>query len=179
MIYVVSALIILLLVALFFLRLVRGHDGPLAEIEELQGLTRPIDMDALSALLDPADAQFLARNLSPINLRTLQRQRTLAITDYVHNIAHNAGLLVRLGQVARANPNPQIALAAQAMVERALHVRMVAMLVLVKLYARSLVPVLPLTAEEIFRDYRSLTETALLYTRLQRPAFAGRMGAML
>ena len=86
---------------------------------------------------------------------------------------------MRLGQVARANPNPQVALAAQAMVERALHVRMVAMLVLVKLYARSLVPGLPLTAEEIFRDYRSLTETALLYTRLQRPAFAGRMGAML
>jgi hypothetical protein len=179
MIYVVSALIVLLVVALFLLQLVRGQDAPLANLEDLQGLTRPVDMEALANLVDPTDRQFLSQSLSSANFRIVQRQRTLALMDYVRNIAHNAGLLVRLGQAARANPNPQLALAAQAMLERALHVRMIAMLVLVKLYARSVVPALPFAGEDIFRDYRNLTETVLLYTRLQRPAFAGRMGAML
>jgi hypothetical protein len=50
---------------------------------------------------------------------------------------------------------------------------------IIKLYAHSIIPALPLQAEDIFRDYRRLTESAVLFTRLQRPAFAGRVSAML
>jgi hypothetical protein len=40
-------------------------------------------------------------------------------------------------------------------------------------------PTAPLAAEAVFRDYRRLTESAVLFTKLQRPAFAGRVAAVL
>jgi hypothetical protein len=176
---VLSILIVLLFVALYLLRVVRGQRTPISSLEELATLSRAVDVDSFCNLIDPEEVRFLQQNLSRAQFRIVQRERTLATIDYVRNIAHNAGLLVTLGQLAVVNPDPQLAAAAQSMVERALHVRMLAMLALVKLYTRSVLPALPFAAEDIFRDYRQLTESALLFTRLQRPAFAGRVSAVL
>ena len=53
------------------------------------------------------------------------------------------------------------------------------MLALAKLYSRALLPVLPISMESVFAGYRGLTESAVLFTRLQQPAFAGRVSASL
>ena len=179
MTFVILALIVLLLVALVLLRLVRRQHQQVANLDDLPGRSRTVDLEAFQNLVDPAETRFLRQNLSRTQFRIVQRERTLAAAEYVRHIAYNAGLLIQLGQLARVNPDPQLAQAAQAMVERALHVRLLAMMVLIRLYARSVVPVLPFAPDDIFRDYRKLTESAILFTRLQRPAFAGRVGAML
>jgi len=179
MILVSSILIVFLFVAFYLLRVVRGQSTPISNLDDLLSLSRGVDVNAFRNLTDPDETRFLRQNLSPAIFRIVQRERTLATIEYVRNISHNAGLLVTLGQLAIANPDPQLAAAAQAMLSRALHVRMLAMFALVKLYTRSVVPVLPFAAEEVFRDYRQLTESALLFTRLQRPAFAGRVNAVL
>jgi hypothetical protein len=103
----------------------------------------------------------------------------LAAVLYVRNIAHNAGVLIQLGQMAQLSPDGQVAEAARVMVDRAAQVRMMATLVLMKLYILSVLPAMPFAAKGIFGDYRNLTEAAILFTRLQRPAFAGRVSAML
>ncbi|MGZ4786893.1 MAG: hypothetical protein ACXVZV_06035 [Terriglobales bacterium] len=148
-------------------------------MDDLTGQSRAVDVEAFQNLIDPEETKFLRRCLPPAHFRIVQRERTLAAIEYVRNITHNAALLIRLGQLALNHPDPQLARAAQAMVERGLHVRTLAMFALLKLYTRSMVPVLPFEAHDIFRDYRSLTESAVLFTRLQRPAFAGRLSAML
>jgi hypothetical protein len=176
---IVIFLLILALVALGLLKLVRSQRVAVSNLDDLAGHTRAIDMAAFQNLVDPAETDFLRRNLSPVQFRIVQRERTLAAAEYVRRIAHNAAVLVQLGQMARLNPDPQLSESARVMVERAAHVRIVATLVLMKLYARSVVPGFPLAAEDMFRDYRNLTDSAVLFTRLQRPAFAGRVGAML
>jgi len=175
---VTLGLIVLLIVGCALLCLAR-HQRAVAQLDDLSGQTRAVDIAALQNLIDPWETHFLRHTLPPAHFRLVQRERTLATIEYVRNISHNAGLLIKLGQVALANPDPLLAQAAQAMVDRALRVRTLAIFALVKLYTRSMIPGLPLEAEHVFSDYRRLTETAVLFTRLQRPAFAGRVSAML
>jgi len=177
--FAIIVLIVLLLVAFLLLRLVRTQRTPLTNFDDLTGHTLAVDLDALQNLVDPAETQFLRQKLSPAQFRIVQRERILATAEYVRRISHNAGLLIQLGQLTLAGPDPQLVESARVMVERAGHVRIMATMVLMKLYVRSVVPALPLSTDDIFRDYRNLTESAILFTRLQRPAFAGRMGAML
>ena len=179
MTFVIIVLVVLLFVAFLLLRLVRRQHETVASLDDLTARSQAVDMEAFQNLVDPAETQFLRRSLPPVQFRIVHRERTLATVVYVRHIAHNAGLLIQLGQLARSNPDPQLAQAAQAMVERALRVRMLSMMVLIKLYARTVIPALPFAPDVIFRDYRNLTESAVLFTRLQRPAFAGRVSAML
>ena len=179
MILVTTALLVLLLVAVGLLILARGQRRVVAQLDDLAGRTQPVDMQAFQNLISPAETEFLNESLPPSQFRIVQRERTLAAAEYVRHIAHNAGVLIQLGQAARSSPDPQVAAAAQAMVESAARVRMMSTLVLMKLYAASFVPVLPFSGEGIWQQYQTLTEAAVLFTRLQRPAFAGRVGAML
>lgn len=175
----VTLVLVVTLIAFGLFSLVRHHTGPVARLDDLSGQTRAVDVAALQNLIDPAETQFLRNSLPPAQFRIVQRERTLAAIEYVRNIQHNAVLLISLGQLAISHPDPQLAQAAQAMVDRALHIRTLATFAIIKLYAHSIIPALPLQAEDIFRDYRRLTESAVLFTRLQRPAFAGRVSAML
>jgi hypothetical protein len=179
MTFVLTALLLLLLIAFGLLAITRSHRRAITGLDDLSGNTKAVDLAAFQNLIDPAETQFLRTNLGYAQFCILQHQRMLAATEYVQRIAHNAGVLLQLGQLARLNPDPEVATAAQAMVERAAHVRMISMLALCKLYALSVVPALPFATENVFHDYRRLTETAVLFTRLQRPAFAGRVGSML
>jgi hypothetical protein len=176
---VVVLLFILMFIAAVLWRLVHSQAHAITRLEDLPGRTRAIDMASFQNLIEPSETLFLRQSLTPPQFRTVQRERCLAATVYVRNIAHNAGVLIQLGQMAQLNPDPQLAEAARVMVDRAAHVRIMATLVLMKLYVRSVVPAMPFAPEGIFGDYRNLTEAAILFTRLQRPAFAGRVTAML
>jgi hypothetical protein len=165
--------------ALFLVRVSRGHAHAISSLEELSGRTEPVDVEAFRNLLNPAETLFLRQNLPPKAFRMVQRERTLAATEYVQRIAKNAAVLLRLGQAARANPDPEIAHAATAIVERALLVRMIAMQALVRLYLQSLIPGFEFSSQEVLDRYRRLTDSTVMLARLQRPAYAGRVGSLL
>lgn len=165
--------------ALFLVRVSRGHAEAISSLEQLNGRTKPVDIEAFRNLLNPAETLFLRQNLPPSDFRIVQRERTLAAAEYVRWIAHNAAILLRLGQAARADADPEVAQAATAIVERALMVRMIAMQALVKLYIESLFPGIGFSSLDVLERYRRLTDSTVLLVRLQRPAFAGRVGAML
>lgn len=167
-----------LLAAVFFLRISRGHAEAISNLDELNGRTQPIDIQAFRNLVDPAETEFLRRNLPARDFRSVHRERTYAAAEYVQRIAHNAAILLRLGQAARTNPDPEIARAAQAMVERALAVRMLSMQVLIKLHIQTVLGV-DLLSLDLFDRYGRLTESVALFTRLQRPAYSSHVLSML
>ena len=179
MTFVFIALVLLLLVAFGLLAIARGHRHAVSGLDDLSLKTRAVDLAAFQNLIDPAETRFLRSSLKLGEFHAVQRERMLAAAEYAQRIQHNAGVLLQLGQSARLNPDPQVATAAQAMVERAARVRLLSTIVLFKLYAQYVIPSLPFAFERIFQDYQRLTEAAVLFTRLQRPAFAGRVGAML
>ena len=50
-----------------------------------------------------------------------------ATLEYVKRLAHNAQVLMRLGEAARNSAEPQVAQAAQALVNNGLRMRLLAM----------------------------------------------------
>ena len=167
-----------LLAAIFFIRVSRGHAEAISDIDQLSGRTQPVDLQAFRNLVDPAETEFLRRNLPSREFRAVNRERTYAAAEYVQRIAHNAAILLRLGQAARTNPDTEIARAAQSMVERSLAVRMLAMQVLIKLRIQAITGV-DLFSLDLYDRYGRLTESVALFTRLQRPAFSSQVLAML
>jgi hypothetical protein len=148
-------------------------------LEDLAGQTQPVDFAAFSNLLDTSQEQFLRQRLSSSDYRRIRRARLLATLEYVKRLAHNAHVLMRLGEAARSSSEPQVAQAAQALVNNALRMRLLAMSVTLKLYGELLVPQLSTQLEPVADRYRRLTETAGLLARLQQPALAGRVAVLL
>ncbi len=168
-----------LLAALFFVYVSRRHRIEISGIDDLAATTRPVDLEAFRNLVDGEETEFLRRRLKADEFRRIQRERTLAAAEYVSNISHNAKVLIKLGQTARFAQETQIQRAATDMVQIAVAVRMLAMRVLVLLYIDSVFPGFQNSNIEILQRYRELTSCAALFTRLQRPAYAGRVAALL
>ena len=78
--------------------------------------------------------------MSLAEYRQLRRARLRATLEYVKRLAHNAQVLMRLGEAARSSPDPQVAKAAQALVNNGLRMRLLAMSVQAKLYGELLMP---------------------------------------
>ncbi len=148
-------------------------------LEDLAGQTQPVDFAAFSNLLDASQDRFLKERLPLAEYRRLRRERLRATLEYVKRLAHNAQVLMRLGEAARSSPDPQVAQAAQALVNNGLRMRLLAMQVQAKLYGELLIPQFSTELEPVAERYRQLTEAAGLLARLQQPAFAGRVAAML
>src|SRR2546430_12950059 len=107
------ALVLISLMALLLMYAVRGKTSPIAGLDDLVGRTRPVDIDAFRNLIDPAEEEFLRENLPASEFRVIQRERLRAAVEYVSCAAHNAAILVRLGEAARVSPDPKIAEAGQ------------------------------------------------------------------
>src|SRR3954453_2725384 len=119
-----------LLAALFFRQMSRSRAKFLANLDTLPTLTKPVDLEAFKNLVDPQETEFLRAQLTFWAFCRIHRERTLAAAEYVDRISRNAAILLQLGQLGRNNEDPEVARAAQAIVERALVVRMVAMRIL-------------------------------------------------
>jgi hypothetical protein len=148
-------------------------------LEDLAGQTRPVDFASFNNLLDTSQEQFLKQHLSSSDYRRIRRARLLATLEYVKRLAHNAQVLMRLGEAARTSSEPQVAQAAQTLVNNALRMRLLALSAMIKLYGELWVPQVSAQLEPVADRYRQLTDAAGLLARLQQPAYAGRVAAML
>src|SRR3954466_1301256 len=175
---VIMIVIVAFLAAAFFLHVSHRHAVAISNLDDLSGRTQPVDLEAFQNLVDSADTAFLRRSLPPLQFRSVRRERAQAAADYVQRIAHNAGILLKLGQAARASTDPEIARAAQSMIERALAVRMIAMQALFKLRLQALTG-FDFSNTDVFVRYGRLTESVALFTRLQRPTYSSHVLSML
>jgi hypothetical protein len=154
------ALVLISLMALVLMYAVRGKTSPVAEWDDLIGHTRPVDIDAFRNLIDPAEEDFLRRNLPTGEFRVIQRERLRAAVEYVSCAAHNAAVLVRLGEAARASSDPKIAQAGRQLLDSALRLRLYALLSMIRLYLGIAFPGAHLSAGSLADNYQHLSTLA-------------------
>lgn len=161
------------------LRAARGPGAAVDNLEELPGRTQPVDLAAFRNLIDDSEEEYLRVRLPRREFRRLQRQRMRATLEYVQRVALNAAILLRLGESARTSPDPAIAQAAQELANRALRLRLYALLAEAKLRAGLLLPGARLSSAAVLDRYQRLTEAVARLCRAQRPSFTGRISAAL
>lgn len=163
-----------LLVLIWALR--RQH-RPVPDLPGLEACTQPVDLAAFRNLIDPAEEDYLREHLPAGQFRELQRERMRAALEYVQRTAYNGALLLRVGEAASNDQNPEVAAAGRTLMNDALRLRMNAMLAMIVLYARIAMPGARISIGRVTDVYESLTEGLVRLTRLQDPAHAARVAA--
>jgi len=95
--------------------------------EQLVSELQPLDLGAFRNLLDPEDARFLREQLPAGHLRRFERQRRRAAVAYARTLAHNAGVLTQLGDLATQSADGETVRAGSALRDTALMARMFAL----------------------------------------------------
>src|SRR5438874_8078651 len=80
----------------------RRHPVEVRSLDDLEGATRPIDLPAFRNLLDPAEEHFLRQRLSAKDFKEVNELRMRAALEYLGRVAHNASLLLQLGESLQA-----------------------------------------------------------------------------
>jgi hypothetical protein len=168
-----------LLMLVVLLLAVRGQSGGVRSLLELEAYTQPVDLDAFRNLTDPQEERYLRERLTAKDFRCIQRQRLGAALGYVRRVAHNASILLRLGEAVRRNSDPEVARTAGELVESALRLRMYSLLAMGLLYARILLPSVGWSAAGVATGYQGLRDHVGRLSRLQAPAQAARISAAL
>jgi hypothetical protein len=178
-----SIMLIVFAVALLFaallLRVARGHAAMVRGLPELEGRTRPVDIAAFRNLVDPAEEEYLKAQLPKGQFRRIQRQRVRATLEYVERTRHNAAILLRLGESASRDPNPEVAAAARELVNTALRLRVTALVATGILAARVAMPETHISIGRVADVYERLTERVRGLTGLQNPADVHRVSAAI
>jgi len=158
--------------------LLSHHRASVPRLEVLDDYTRPVDLAAFRNLIDPAEEEFLREHLPAGKFHSVQRQRLRAALEYVERTSYNASILLRVGEAARRDSNPEIAAAATELVNHALQLGINARLATVALYGRILLPDARISVgRKVTETYEHLTEGLVRFTRLQDPAAAARISA--
>jgi hypothetical protein len=105
-------------------------------VNAIENYMRALDLEAFHNLVDPAEEDYLRTRLSPEVFHTIQRKRMRAALEYVRRTAYNASILLRVGEAARQNANPEIAAAASELIQDALRLRINAKIATLILYGR-------------------------------------------
>jgi hypothetical protein len=163
----------------FLLHVARGRALAIRSLEELDGRTQPVDLSAFRNLVDAAEEDFLRVNLPATDFRALQRVRMRAALEYVRRIAHNATILLRLGEAAGESADPEIAAAGRELASSALHLRVNALLGLLVLYTRMVAPGMRIRVSRVIETYQQSTDRVVRLTRLQNPAYTARVAAVI
>ena len=130
---------------------------------------RPVDLKAFRTLTDRGDEFFLRERLPRSRFRRLKRQRITVTVRYVNRIAGNAAAVMRLGEAARLNPDPEVAQAAAQVLDLAAQIRMQCLVAYAKLSLEFAVPSLQLTPAVLAPQYQALRENVVRLGRLQVP----------
>ncbi|HXE91020.1 MAG TPA: hypothetical protein VNK82_08670 [Terriglobales bacterium] len=165
-------------VAVLF-RALRGQAAAVQSLDEVESLTQPVDLEAFRNLMDPSQEAFLRERLPASEFRQVQRERLRAALEYVGRAAHNAALLVRVGEAARASADPEVARSAQDLVNRALQMRLYAQMARVQIGLLIAFPQARLSLGQVIESYTLLRERVAHLVRLQQPAYAARIVSAL
>jgi hypothetical protein len=157
----------------------RGHHVSIASTEDIERLTKPVDLTAFRNLTDPAEETFLRGRLSAGAFAKVQRKRMLAAIEYVERVAWNSAVLMRLGEVASNASQPDIVRAGMELKTAALGLRILALQAEGTLYVRAIFPNLQLTPRDLVAQYEHLREQVAAVCQLQQPAsLAGAMASL-
>lgn len=130
----------------------RGAEtNPVSLYSQLQ----PVHLPALLNLLNVEDLNFLRANVRPSDFLKLKRARTRALIDYVRRIASNAKVLASIGALCRHSPLPEVAIAGQSLVSRALTTRILALRTLLCLELELVLPMFDTNLGSTIKAYET------------------------
>jgi len=153
----------------FLFRLAKGHGSASELLDNPSQHLRPVDIEAFRNLIDPEEREFLRKNLSPVEFRVVQRQRLLAAAEYIGGAAHNAALLLRMGEAARHSSDPATAEAAEKLIRNAFRLRLYAFQARAGIYVCTLMPGVQISPVRVAERYEQMTRQVVMLGCLQYP----------
>jgi hypothetical protein len=103
------------------------------DVDDVIPFLYPVDLSLAESLLDPA-AEFEFRwKLSPPQFREAQRKRMRLYLELTRRMAHNSRVLVEYADAEKHNPDPRRAGLASVLQDKAIEVRLYALLTGIKL----------------------------------------------
>jgi hypothetical protein len=153
-------IIVLATVAAFVcFRTARGPSPDISVGTDISEYLKPVYLPGLLNLLDESQQQYLRVRLSATDFKSIRRQRAHVLLVYVRRIAHNAAVVIRWAELARAgSSDPDVQHKAAALVSDAIRTRVYALLAIAVLYLGLFVPHLTSYLQAIASRYGSLTE---------------------
>jgi hypothetical protein len=82
-----------------------------------------VDPELFRFLLDPAEERYLRQALPPHEFRIFQRKRIALALRWLDLVGQNSAMLLKLGQLASATTDPELAKEAQDLIHGALRLR--------------------------------------------------------
>jgi hypothetical protein len=103
------------------------------DLDDVVPFLYPVDISLAESLLDPA-AEFEFRwKLSPAQFREAQRKRKRLYLELTRRMAHNSKVLVDYADAEKNSPDPRRVSLAATLQEKAIEVRLYALLIGIKL----------------------------------------------
>ena len=105
--------------------LVRPGLPQIRSLEDWEANKKAVDPELFRVLLDPAEERYLRQSLTAEEFALFQRKRIALALRWLNLVGQNAGMLMKLGQLAKtnANANPRLAKEADDLVYSALRLR--------------------------------------------------------
>jgi hypothetical protein len=101
---------------------------PKRDIDDVIPFLYPVDLSLAATLLDPASEFEYRWRLTPRQFRATQRKRMRLYLELTRRMAHNSHVLVDYAEFEKQNPNPRRASVAAEMQDRAIEMRLYALL---------------------------------------------------
>jgi hypothetical protein len=164
--------VMLVLVALIGMGLLvwmaKGRSSALDVSNPAQGICA-VDIEAFRNLLDPGEAEYLRSRLPAGEFRKIQRERLSAGIAYIRGAAHNAAIVMRVGEAARRSENPQVASEGEKLVQNALRLRLYAIEATARLSAAMVFPGLAGASGSLAESYEQMTQQVARLNVLRFP----------
>ena len=133
-----------------------------ANLEELAGHLRRVDVRAFRNLMDENEEQFLRENLPFREFRAIHCQRMLAAAEYVRCAKKNAVILMHLAEAARQSSDPNVIAAADLLLENALRLRLYAWRTIPRLHIAIVFPGIRRTPQSVADTYDTMAHQLVM-----------------
>jgi hypothetical protein len=114
--------------------LAKAHLSRAGDLGRLATQLHSVDVGAFCNLISATEQQYLREHLPPREFRSIHRERMGAAVEYVRCAAHNASILMRLGEAARQHSDSAVRQAGEKLVQNGLRVRLYAIQVIPRFY---------------------------------------------
>jgi hypothetical protein len=165
---IVFVLLGLLALALI-IYLAKGHLSRGGDLQKLSTQLRPVDVGAFCNLISASEQQYLREHLPARQFRSIHRERMGAAIEYVRCAAHNASILMRLGEAARHHSDPSVREAGEKLLENGLRLRLYAVQVVPRLYLSMAFPMAGPTPDILADTYDNMSRQVVMLSCLQFP----------
>jgi hypothetical protein len=95
----------------------------ITSLEDWEAKRHNVHPEVFRILLDPSEEKYLQRALPPREFRVFQRKRLALALLTLDLVGRNAAMLMKLGQLAKMEGNPELAREAEELIHGALRLR--------------------------------------------------------